>query len=152
MGRPYVLMQPDIEGIKLIQGFEQCRLTAYMPIAKDKPTIGWGSTGPDIHIGLTWTQAQCDARFVQDLNRFAVSVSQLITGHPTTENQFDALVSLAYNIGTHALSISTLLRDHNAGNYVATADQFLLWNHQAGMILAGLTRRRQAERSLYLRR
>ena len=51
----------------LIKSYEQCRLTAYLPTPNDVPTIGWGATGPDIVLGMTWTQAQCDARFTTDL-------------------------------------------------------------------------------------
>ena len=60
------------------------------------------------------------------------------------------MVSFAFNLGTGALAHSTLLRDLNVGNYQAAADQFLRWNHAGGRVLAGLTRRRQAERKLFL--
>ncbi len=136
--------------IALIQSSEQCRLTAYMPTAHDVPTIGFGSTGPDIHLGMTWTQAQADARFAADLGRFADSVAGLIGDAPTTPCQFGAMCSLAYNIGAHAFSGSTVLRKHKAGDHAGAAVGFGLWNKQAGTVLRGLTIRRAREASLYL--
>ena len=141
-------MTPSPACIALIQSFEQCRLTAYMPTPKDKPTIGWGSTGPDIHLGMTWTQSQCDERFAADLGKFAEGVSAALTGE-TSQNQFDAMVSLAYNIGLGAYRASTLLRLHNAGDFTAADAQFAVWNKQAGKVLQGLVRRRAAEAAMY---
>jgi lysozyme len=143
-------MQISQRGIDLIKGFEQCRLTAYMPTPKDRPTIGWGTTGADVHMGMTWTQAQADARFARDLADFAAGVDHLIAGTPTTQGQFDALVSFAYNVGDHALAGSTLLKKHAARDHDGAAAEFARWNKQKGKVLNGLTRRRAAERSLYL--
>lgn len=134
----------------LIQSYEQCRLTAYLPTPNDVPTIGWGSTGPDIELGMTWTQEQCDARFATDLARFATGVENALDGAPTLAREFGAIVSLAYNIGTGAFASSTLCRLHRAGNKAGAAAQFARWNKQAGRVLAGLTRRRAAEAALYL--
>jgi len=64
-------MTPSSKCIDFIKSFEQCRLTAYMPTPRDRPTIGWGTTGPDVRMGMTWTQAQADARFARDLADFA---------------------------------------------------------------------------------
>jgi len=141
-------MTPSPAGIALIKSFEQCRLTAYLPTPKDKPTIGWGTTGADIKMGMTWTQAECDERFAADLRAFAEGVSAALTGE-TTQPQFDAMTSLAYNIGARAFKNSTLLRLHNAGDFAAAAAQFARWNKQAGQVLAGLTRRRAAEAAIY---
>jgi len=141
-------MTPSPAGIKLIQSFEQCRLTAYLPTPNDKPTIGWGSTGADIKMGMTWTQAECDQRFAADLGKFAKGVSTALTGE-ASQGQFDAMVSLAYNIGLGAFKASTLLRLHNAADFTAADAQFAVWNKQAGKILAGLTRRRAAEAAMY---
>lgn len=133
-----------------IKGFEACRLTAYMPTAHDVPTIGWGSTGPDIRLGLTWTQEACDARFARDLGQFAAGVSRALAGAATRQAQFDAMVSLAYNIGIANFASSTLLRLHRAGDHAGAAAQFPRWNKQKGKVLAGLTRRREGERQMYL--
>jgi GH24 family phage-related lysozyme (muramidase) len=141
-------MTPSPACIALIKSFEQCRLTAYLPTPKDKPTIGWGTTGADIHLGMTWTQEQCDARFAADLDRFALGVSAALTGQ-TSQPQFDAMTSLAYNIGLGAFESSTLLRLHDAGDFTAADAQFARWNKQAGQVLPGLTRRRAAEAAMY---
>ena len=136
----------------LIKSFEACRLKAYLPTPNDVPTIGFGATGPDVKLGLTWTQAQADARFDADLAKFAAKVSALIGDAPTTPAQFGALVSLGYNIGTGqgGLATSTLLRLHKAGKYTEAAAEFGRWNKQAGKVLNGLTRRRAAETALYM--
>lgn len=142
-------MTPSARCEALIKTFEQCRLTAYLPTSSDRPTLGWGCAGPDIHLGMTWTQAQADARFDRDLGDFAASVNSLVNGHPTTQNQFDALCSFAYNEGAHNLATSTLLRLHNAGNYHGAQAQFARWDLQDGKILNGLVRRRAQEAALY---
>jgi lysozyme len=141
-------MVPSPSIITFIQGFEQCRLDSYMPTPKDKPTIGWGTTGDDVTMGMTWTQQQCDDRFATDLDRFADGVSSLLTVD-TAQNQFDAMLSLAYNIGLGNFKASTLLRLHNQQDFDAVPAQFLRWNLQAGQVLAGLTRRRQGEADIY---
>lgn len=66
------------------------------------------------------------------------------------QGQFDALVSFTYNLGARSLSTSTLLRKLNAGDYAGAADEFLRWNKAGGKVLTGLTRRREAERALFL--
>ncbi len=112
-------------------------------------TIGWGSTGPDINPGLLWTQAQCDARLAQDVTSFAARVAAAIGTAPTTQSQFDAMVSFAYNVGVGNLQSSTLLKMHTTGDFTGAAGQFARWNKAAGKVLAGLTRRRAAEAALY---
>lgn len=144
------------KGKALIQGFEQCRLTAY----KDGGgvwTIGWGHTGPDVHEGLTWTQEEADMWFGADCAAAIAGVNSLVKA-PVTQNQFDALVSFAFNVGldidldtkAEGLGDSTLLRKLNAGDAAGAADEFLKWNHDNGKVVDGLTRRRVAERSLFL--
>ncbi len=125
------------------------RIEAYMPTPKDVPTIGFGSTGPDIRMGTIWTVAQCEARFASTLNAFAGKVDGFLGTAPTTQGQFDAMVSLAYNIGAQAFHDSTLLRLHKEGDYAGAAAQFGRWNKQAGVVLNGLTKRRAAEARIY---
>lgn len=142
---------------RFIQRFEERRLTAYMPTAKDRPTIGWGTTGPDVRMGMTWTQAQCDARFARDVRDFAAGVTHELGGAPTTQCQFDALVSFAYNVGldddadtlAEGLGDSTLLKKHRAGDYAGAALEFAKWNKQDHVVLKGLTRRRAGEAAMY---
>lgn len=142
-------MTPSKKIVDFIKGYEKCRLTAYMPTPNDRPTIGWGSTGPDVKLGMTWTQAQADARFADDLAKFATGVEKLVATAPTTQAQYDAMVSFAYNCGLEALKTSTLLREHKSGDYESAAGQFPRWNKQAGRVLNGLTRRRAAEAAIY---
>ncbi|HYI43718.1 MAG TPA: lysozyme [Sphingomicrobium sp.] len=139
-------------GLALMRNFEGCKLEAYPdPGSRDgNPwTIGWGATGPGIHKGVRWTQEQADARHEEDVARFAIGVERLLDGAPTNDNQFSALVSLAYNIGLGALAGSTLLKMHKAGDYANAAQQFLRWNRNDGAVMRGLSRRRAAEKALY---
>ena len=142
-------MTPSPKIAAFIKGYEACRLKAYMPTPDDVPTIGWGSTGPDVKMGMTWTQAQADERFAHDLAKFAAGVAKAIDGAPTSQAQFDALVSFAYNVGLSALAGSTLLKLHKAGKYDAAKLQFGRLSKQAGKELKGLVRRRAAEAAIY---
>ena len=148
-------------GIDLMHQFEGCekkrpdgRFEAYLCPAKVW-TIGWGSTGLDpfnggkIGKGTVWTKQQCDARFEQHLAQFERAVLDGLAGKPASQAQFDAMVSLAYNIGPDAFKRSTLLRMHRAGDYPGASKQFLRWNKGGGRVLKGLVRRREAEAALY---
>jgi len=141
-------MTPSPACVALIKRFEQCRLSAYRPTPDDRPTIGWGATGPDIHLGMTWTQAQCDDRLAADLAEVARGVSEHLA-QATRQPQFDAMVSLAFNIGLGRFANSTLIRLHNAGEFDQAALQFAAWTRQSGQVLEGLVRRRAAEAALY---
>jgi lysozyme len=145
-------------GLALIKSFEGCArqrpdgtVAAYPdPATGGAPwTIGWGSTGPDITKTTVWTQAQCDERLLRDANAFAARVAKLIGTAPTGQNQFDAMVALAYNIGVQNLSSSTLLARHKAGDFAGARAQFARWNKANGKVMTGLTRRRAAEAELY---
>jgi lysozyme len=140
---------PDGEAI--IKYFEGCKLTAYPDPATggDPWTIGWGTTGKDVHEGLMWTQAQCDARFHKDIGDFAVGVAKLLGKTTTGQHQFDALCSFAYNLGLGNLKSSTLLKKHVAGLYPDAAKEFVKWNKANSKVMAGLTKRRNAEAALY---
>jgi lysozyme len=148
-------------GIKLMHSFEGCRLKAYPdPGSKDGHpwTIGWGSTGPGIVPSTVWTQAQADERFMRDVNdKYGAAVDRLLGDSPTTQSQFDAMVSLTYNIGIGStnrskpggFTRSTVLRKHKAGDFKGAAEAFLMWNKNDGKVMRGLTRRRMAEADLY---
>jgi GH24 family phage-related lysozyme (muramidase) len=151
-------MTPGPDCIKLVQEFEGCAkkradgtIEAYPDPASggDPWTIGWGSTGPDIRKGIVWTQKQCDDRFTEHLGQFADKVSKILDDTPTTQHQFDAMVSFAYNLGPGNLSASTLLKKHKAGDFKGAATEFAKWNKAGGKVMAGLTRRRAAEAALY---
>ncbi|MXO76062.1 glycoside hydrolase family protein [Altererythrobacter aerius] len=143
-------------GVALIQAFEGLgklrpdgMIEAYPdPGTGDAPwTIGWGATGPDIVAGTVWTREQCDARLASDLARYAADVSRAIGDAPTTQAQFDALVSFHYNTG--AIGRATLKRRHVAGDHAGAATEFARWNRAGGRVMRGLSRRRAAEAALY---
>lgn len=144
-------LQPSPACLKLIQAFEGCRLIAYPDpgTGGDPWTIGWGTTGPDVKRGVVWTQEQADGRFAAHVAEFAAKVRRLLGSAATSQNQFDAMVSFAYNVGVGNLSSSTLLRKHKAGNFAGAAAEFARWNKAAGKVLPGLTRRRAAEAAMY---
>jgi lysozyme len=134
------------KGLDLIKEFEGLRLQAYKCPA-DVPTIGYGSTGPHVRMGMTITEAEAEDLLVKDLARFEKVIDEI--GGTTTQGQFDALVSLAFNVGAANVARSTLLTMHKAGDYEGAAKQFARWNRAAGRVLPGLTRRRAAEAKLY---
>ena len=145
------------EGIALIKRFEGCArvrpdglVAAYPdPGTGGAPwTIGWGATGAGIGPDTVWTQEKCDARLISDLERFSADVSAALGGAPTTQGQFDALVSFHYNTG--AIARASLTRFHIAGDYDAAAREFGRWKHAGGRVLRGLVRRREAEARLYV--
>lgn len=142
-------MQLGAKGEGLIKGFELLRLKAYLPTPKDKWTIGWGHTGPEVVEGLVWTLEQCEAAFLHDTG-WAVRQVNDTTHVPLTQNQFDAMVAFTFNVGATAEGHSTLLKLLNAGELSEAADEFPKWNRQHGEVLAGLTRRRAAELALFL--
>jgi len=144
--------QRDINaaGLKLVEDFEGLRLKAYPdPATGGKPwTIGYGHTG-DVAPGLVITEATAQKLLEADLNKFENTVQSLCHA-PLTDNQFGACVALAFNIGGANFAKSTLVKYINAGKYDKAADQFLVWNKAKGKVMAGLTRRRKAERALFL--
>ncbi|EMP5337354.1 TPA: lysozyme [Citrobacter freundii] len=148
-------MQTSHEGIALIKGFEGCRLTAYPdPGTGGAPwTIGYGWTHPidgkPVKPGMTIDQETADRLLKTGLVSYENDVLKLVRVK-LTKGQFDALVSFAYNVGSRALSTSTLLKKLNAGDIKGAADEFLRWNKAGGKVLNGLTRRREAERALFL--
>lgn len=145
------------KGAALIKSFEGCekrradgRFAAYPDpgSADGRPwTIGWGATGPDVVPGTIWTQAECDARFLKDMQVYADQVSRAIGAAPTSQNQFDALVSFHYNTG--AIAKATLTRKHIAGDFAAAKAEFGRWTKNDGKVMKGLVRRRAAEADLY---
>ncbi len=144
-------MKASMNCVQVMHHYESCSLKAYPdPGSSDgKPwTIGWGHTGPEVVKGLVWTQAQADAAFTQDLEKFERAVEKLVVV-PLTQGQFDALVSFTYNLGESSLRTSTLLKKLNAKEYSAVPEQLARWNKNDGAAMKGLTRRRAAEAALW---
>lgn len=157
-------MRASPAGVALIHRFETLRLNAYrdpgsrngLPI-----TCGWGTTvdedGGPIALGAVWTREKADRLFARDLAMFETGVNVLLASAPTSQGQFDALVSFAYNAGldndgdgkAEGLGDSTLLRKHKAGDFAGAAAEFAKWKHNDGVVMEGLIRRRAAEVAMY---
>lgn len=132
-------------GIALIKKFESCKLTAYKATTSEKYyTIGWGHYGSDVTAGMTITQAQADAYLVKDLAQFESKVNKYMSKYNFNQNQFDALVSFAYNIG----SIDGLTKN-GTRTIAQISAKFASYNTQKGKVLSGLTKRRAAEKALF---
>jgi lysozyme len=134
-------------GFTLTKQFEGLNLNAY----QDQVgvwTIGYGHTGPSVHGGLTITQDQADQLLASDVAASVTCVNRGVTS-TISQNQFDALVDFAFNLGCAALLGSTLLRLVNASDFANAAPQFLQWDHAKGVVIPGLLRRRQAEMNLF---
>ncbi|MGB1266338.1 MAG: lysozyme [Nereida ignava] len=139
--------------IDLVKEFEGLRLEAYLdPVGV--VTIGYGYTnragfGPGVAMGDVWTEAQAEEYLAEGLVRFANGIRPHFD-RDATPNQFGAMLSLAYNIGTGAFSRSTCLKRFNAGDIEGAADALTWFNKAGGKVLRGLVRRREAERVLFL--
>lgn len=147
-------MKLNEAGKSLIKSFEGLKLTAYKCSA-NKDTIGYGNTfyedGTPVKPGDKITKERAESLFELIAAEFEAKVRPLIKAN-LTENQYSALVSFAYNAGVGNLQKSTLLRKVNANpNDPSIRAEFMKWNKAAGKVLAGLTRRRQAEADLYFK-
>lgn len=148
-------MKLSERGISLIREFEGCELRPY----KDQAglwTIGIGHLIREGEPRREITESEAIELFKSDVEIFEKGVTDALvkSGMPLTQNQFDACTSLAFNIGLHAFRNSTLLKKIRAGDYRGASDEFLKWNKITlrGRKVAskGLTRRREAERTLFL--
>ena len=137
-------MKTSQRGIDLIKSFEGCKLVAYKPVPTEQYwTIGYGHYGADVKPGEKISQAQAEMYLKADLEKFERAVDAL--GLPLNQNQQDALVSFAYNCG--AGNLRKLCEGRTLSQI---ADKMLAYNKGGGRVLAGLTRRRNAERTLFL--
>jgi lysozyme len=152
-------------GIQLIKSFEGCQTTPYRCPA-GLWTAGYGhvlypdqarlKTPERALYGIrdehnrTFDYDEIDELLEKDLQRFQDGVSRLCPAADDRQSHFDAMVAFSFNVGLGNLQSSTLRMKYNRGEYEAAADEFLKWNKAGGKILAGLTRRRVAERALFL--
>lgn len=136
-------------GVALIKKFEGLRLQTYLDL-KGIPTIGFGHTGPDVHLGMVINEREAEQYLKGDLLRFEHGVEEAVAGVPTTDNQFTAMVCLAYNIGMTRFRTSSVLKFHRQGKTTLAANAFLLWIYVNKKKTLGLIRRRNAERGLYV--
>lgn len=135
-------------GIDLIKQYEGCRLKAYKD-AVGVWTVGFGHTSPDVVEGIEIDLGTANELLENDLRFFQEGVEDLITAD-LNENQFSALVCFAYNLGLAALKRSHLLDYVNAGKFNEASNEFHKWNKGNGVELSGLTKRRMAEKNLFL--
>ena len=139
-------MKTSSRGIKLLTDFEGFRGEAYRDIV-GVLTIGYGFTD-GVKLGDKMTRAQADYRLQNDLRSYESSVEQ--AAGRCTQNQFDALVCFAWNVGIAGMRGSSVIKAHRRGDYEAAARAFGLWNKAGGKVVSGLVRRRSAEAALYL--
>lgn len=142
-------MRTSDTGVDLIKEFEGFRAMAYLDAA-NVPTIGYGHT-KGVKLGQAIAEAEAEAFLRDDLADAEGAVLRLVKV-PLSQNEFDALVSFTFNVGQGNLGKSTLLRKLNAGDRAGAAAEFGKWVNAAGRQLAGLVRRREAERKLFLAR
>jgi len=140
-------MRLSEKGRKFIQQWEGLRLRAYRPLPTDVYTIGWGHTLTAVE-GMKVTPQEAEILFISDVAEFEKCVTR---GVPVglSQDQFDALVSLAFNIGCRAFLRSTLLRELKAGHYDRVPQQIRRWNRSGGKVVRGLVARREAEATLW---
>jgi lysozyme len=140
------------KGIALLKKFEGCELTAYQD-SVGVWTIGYGWTQPvgdrPVSKEMVITQGVADSLLRSGIVQYAKEVAGLVNVD-VNQNQLDALIDFAYNLGVKALKSSTLLKKLNAGDYAGAADEFPKWNKAGGKVLRGLVERRAAERTLFL--
>jgi len=139
-------MLPSPNCYKLIQRFEGFRPTAYKD-AGGTWTIGWGHTH-GAKVGDTCTHDQGQTWLEDDVHAAVLAIN-VDVGVTLTQNQFDALVSLVFNIGAGAFRASTLLQKLNQRDFAMAAAEFTRWNKSGGRHLAGLLDRRLAEQQLF---
>lgn len=158
-------MRCNDEGIDLIKSFEGCHNQPYLCPAK-LWTVGYGHVLYPEQARLkadergyyplkpehsrVWDADEIDALLAEDLHRFEAGVLRLCPAAADNDRHFAALVSFAFNVGLGNLQSSTLRMKYNRGDFDGAADEFLKWDKSGGKVLAGLTRRRIAERFLFL--
>jgi len=135
------------KGIALTERFEGCKLSAYRDLC-GVLTIGYGHTH-GVSPSMTCTQEQADAWLAEDIKTSSDAVNRLVTV-PITQGEHDALTDFVFNLGAHAFAESTMLDLLNEGNHIRAAGQFERWSHAGGVVVAGLLRRRLAEKSEFI--
>ncbi|MEO1657452.1 MAG: lysozyme [Pseudomonadota bacterium] len=139
-------------GLALIKDFEGLELEAYQDIV-GVWTIGYGHTDhagpPEVTPGLTITEEEAEDILRNDLGQYENAVTKAVKVD-ITQNMFDALVSITYNIGVNGMKGSTFIKRLNQKNYVGCAEAMQWWNKAGGQVVSGLKRRREAEADLFL--
>lgn len=132
-------------GLNLIKSFEGCKLTAYKCVPTEKYyTIGYGHYGSDVKAGMTITLKRAEELLLQDCQKFVNHVNSYMDKYNFNQNQFDALVSFAYNIGS--------IKQLTANGTRTTAQistKITAYNKSGGKVLKGLVKRRAKEKELF---
>lgn len=139
------LSAAGLVGIALHEGYTD---KAVIPIPGDVPTLGFGST-EGVKLGDKTTPAVALERALRDVSKDEAIVKRCVKV-PLSQNEYDAAIQLAYNIGPTAFCRSTVVKRWNAGDYAGGCDAFLMWVKAGGKVLHGLVNRRQEERRLCL--
>lgn len=140
-----------MNAIDLIKHYEGFRPQAYQD-SVGVWTIGYGTTiinGQPVKQGMTITQDQALQLVQQEVNKLWSKIESILKVK-INDNQMNALVDFAYNLGYNALKTSTLMRLVNESKFDEAANQFPRWVYAGGKVLPGLVRRREAERQLFL--
>jgi len=140
-------MNASEKGLELIKHFEGLRLEAYQCSAHVW-TIGYGHTD-GVQTGDVITLEQAGDFLRGDVQKSELAVNRFVTV-PLTQQQFDALVSFTFNLGSGNLRTSTLLKKLNTGDYLGAAMEFMNWVNAGGRKVSGLIVRREAEKALFL--
>lgn len=138
------------EGVEMVKFFEGFRANAYID-AVGVPTIGYGTTqieGKPVQMGTSISQEEATKLMAQDLGQFENTVNKAVKVS-VNNNQFSAMVSFTYNVGSGAFTDSTLLKKLNQGDYSGAANEFGRWVHGDGKVLPGLVTRRAAEKAMF---
>ena len=148
-------MKISDNGLNLIKEFEGLELSPYLD-AVYVSTIGWGNTYYENNVKVKMTDNPITEERAEELlrnivnNDFASFVNRYVKVD-LTQNQFDALVSFIYNLGHVNFRNSTLLKKINNKDFIGASNEFMRWNRAGGKVLNGLTRRRLAEKELFLK-
>jgi lysozyme len=146
-------MKTSREGLDFIIAREALKTKAYLD-SGGVWTIGVGHTsaaGPPVpRSGMVITEQEAKDIFARDLVQYENAVSKALKRSPN-QNQFDAMVSLCFNIGGGAFAISSVVRNFNAGNLKAASEAFLMWVKDNGKVIPGLVKRRELEKALFLK-
>lgn len=140
------------KAIELVKEFEVLRTRAYWDRGgrgSGVLTIGYGHTGPDVKEGQIITEKEADDLLAQDLQHAAAAVNRL-TRYPLNDNQYAALISFVFNVGSGAYQRSTLRQHINRGELAYVPKELLRWTLDNGVYYRGLKRRREAESKLFL--
>jgi GH24 family phage-related lysozyme (muramidase) len=132
-------------GLNLIKSFEGLKLTAYKALSTEKYyTIGYGHYGSDVTKGMKITEAQAEKLLANDCAKFVTHVNKYMSTYNFNQNQFDALVSFAYNVGS-----ITQLTNNGKRSISDISSKILEYNKSGGKVITGLTTRRKKEQTLF---